>query len=149
MDADSHFADGTTFGGIDKVIAVTDTGLDLGLLHDMHPAFQDRVLDPISVGRQGQADDPHGHGTHVSGSVLGNSLAAQGEGELSGTAPAARLVLQSLLNENQGLFSHNHYPLGELLLGPYHNNKARIYNNSWGGQMVRLPAAVLRRVHGD
>ena len=48
-------------------------------------------------------DDPHGHGTHVAGSVLGDGNSPTMGGAIQGTAPKAKLVLQSTLDCGGGL----------------------------------------------
>src|SRR6185295_19835275 len=79
-----------------EIVAVADTGLD-----DTHPDFQGRVAGIVARGRPGDSSDPHGHGTHVSGSVLGDGSASNGA--VQGSAPRARLFFQSLLDKNGGL----------------------------------------------
>lgn len=88
--------------------------------------------------------DPHGHGTHVAGSILGqnpanavdcaNFTTPGGNTDLDGTAPGAKLVMQetgsnlAYLNTQGG--------------NPYHAantayaNGARLHSNSWGGGCV-------------
>jgi subtilisin family serine protease len=83
-------------------VAVADTGFDKGSITNVHPAFKGRVKKLYALGRPGKKDDPDGHGTHVAGSVLGDGLSST-EGPVRGTAPKARLVLQSVLDENDGL----------------------------------------------
>jgi hypothetical protein len=78
-------------------VAVADTGFDTGSRINVHPAFKGRVKKLYGLGRPGISDDPHGHGTHVAGSVLGDGVSAT-EGNIRGTAPKARLVLQSILD---------------------------------------------------
>ena len=55
-----------------------------------HPDFAGRIKQKIARGRPGATDDPHGHGTHVAGSVLGSGLSAGGS--FKGIAPAAELA---------------------------------------------------------
>jgi hypothetical protein len=109
--------------GAGQIVAVADTGLD-----DQHPDFQGRVVGLVALGRPGDATDPHGHGTHVAGSVLGSGAASAGLHR--GVAPAASLYFQSLLDAN---FKLGGLPLdlGDLFADAYQNN-ARIHNNSWG-----------------
>jgi serine protease AprX len=109
--------------GAGQIIGVADTGLDEG-----HPDFQGRIAGVIARGRSGDASDPHGHGTHVSGSVLGDGNASGGS--LRGAAPGAKLFFQSLLDA-QGELGGLPLDLGELFDEAYQNG-ARIHNNSWG-----------------
>lgn len=60
------------FQGEGQTVLVGDTGFDLGDETDCLPAFKDRVVKLWALGRPGKSDDPHGHGTHVAGSVLGD-----------------------------------------------------------------------------
>ena len=107
-----------------------DTGFDKGSLTNVHPAFANRVQKLYALGRSGKSNDPHGHGTHVAGSVLGDGHAA-GHGDVKGTAPAAKLVLQSVLDSSGGLrgLPAN---LKKLFEQTYINDGARIHTNSWG-----------------
>jgi serine protease AprX len=109
--------------GDGQIIAIADTGLD-----DKHPDFQDRIIGLVSLGRNGDSSDPHGHGTHVAGSVLGDGTASGGV--LRGSAPGARLFFQSILDSQGGLGG---LPLNlEDLFEEAYQAGARIHNNSWG-----------------
>jgi len=111
------------FDGAGQIVAVADTGID-----DQHPDFAGRLAPPIALGRPGRADDPHGHGTHVAGSILGDGKASNGS--LKGVAPAAKLYFQSLLDSGGGLGG---LPLDLAdLFEPAYQAGARIHNNSWG-----------------
>ena len=83
--------------GAGEIVVVADTGFDKGSTTNVHPAFKGRVKKLYALGRPGRKDDPDGHGTHVAGSVLGNGVSTS-EGAVRGTAPMAKLVLQSVLD---------------------------------------------------
>ncbi|KFZ01540.1 hypothetical protein V500_00717 [Pseudogymnoascus sp. VKM F-4518 (FW-2643)] len=116
--------DGITFRGQDQIIAVADTGLD-----STHPAFRGRILAKHALGRPGLTDDRDGHGTHACGSVLGNSTNANGV-TIQGTAPEARLVIQSIGDAKGGLGGIP--PHLDKLFGEAYTDGARVHNNSWG-----------------
>jgi len=127
--------------GDGQVVAVADTGFDMGKTDDTHPAFTGRVAKLYALGRTNDASDPNGHGTHVSGSVLGDGVMADGT-VVQGTAPKARLILQSIggppfadpkSGEKQaqnltGLPNDLH----DLFTPPYRDDGARVHSNSWG-----------------
>lgn len=117
------------FRGTGQVVAVCDTGFDLGSTTDVHGSFGNRVKRLYPLGRT-NADDPHGHGTHVAGSVLCEGT-VQDYGTISGAAPAASLVLQSVLDAGGGLGGLPS-DLNSLFRDPYDNDEARVHNNSWG-----------------
>jgi serine protease AprX len=110
--------------GKGEIVGIADTGIDAG-----HQDFSGRILKSIPRGRPGPGltDDPHGHGTHVAGSIAGSGAAASGS--YKGTAPATELVVQSLLDAKGGLSVPVDY--GELLDEAYKAG-VRIHNNSWG-----------------
>ena len=109
----------------------------LGSTTNVHPAFTGRVVKLMPFGRPGKADDPDSHGTHVCGSVLGNGNSASMGGVIQGTAPKAKLMVQSLLDSTGGLGGipndlHD-------LFAPAYNDKARVHTNSWGSTIPGLP----------
>lgn len=112
-----------TQDGTGQIVAVADTGID-----DQHPDFQGRIAGKVALGRPNDASDPHGHGTHVSGSVLGDGTASNGK--IRGVAPQAHLFFQSLLDAN-GKLSGLPLDLNDLFDGAFQAG-ARIHNNSWG-----------------
>lgn len=130
---------GTEFQGDGEFVAVADTGFDIGRKNDVHSAFTGRVSRLYALGRPGRSCDPDGHGTHVCGSVLGDGNSAAMGGDIRGTAPGAKLVMQSLLDRRNGLggIPSNLY---DLFLPPYRDDQsqaedrapARIHTNSWG-----------------
>jgi serine protease AprX len=137
LDADVRL-NGTRFRGEGQVVAVADTGFDKGSTTDVHPAFKDRVARLYALGRPGKANDPHGHGTHVAGSVLGDGQSTSMGGAIEGTAPEATLVLQSTLDSIGGLRGIP-ADLHDLFEPPYDNDDARVHTNSWGTTIPGLP----------
>lgn len=109
--------------GTGQIVAVADTGID-----DQHPDFQGRIVGKIARGRPNDASDPNGHGTHVSGSILGDGSASLGK--FKGVAPKATLFFQSLLDGN-GKLGGLPIDLNDLFDEAYKAG-ARIHNNSWG-----------------
>lgn len=116
------------YDGTGQVVGVCDTGLDTGKNDStMHLDFQGRIDALYALGRS-TSDDPHGHGTHVAGSVLGNG--ARSGGTIKGMAPNARLVFQSVLDSSGGLGGLPN-DLNDLFSQAW-NAGARIHTNSWG-----------------
>ncbi|OAQ95520.1 KP-43 peptidase, serine peptidase, MEROPS family S08A [Purpureocillium lilacinum] len=130
----------TTYTGKDQIVVIADTGFDEGRKEDCHPAFTNRVVDLVSVGRKrsGKTNDYDGHGTHVAGSVLGSHTSAKMGGAIKGTAPEALMVMQSLLDTRGGLdvganlWDLFQPPYGKEYDEPFNQHKARIATNSWG-----------------
>jgi serine protease AprX len=129
LNADQAQAGGA-MQGEGQIVCVADTGFDTGATDDVHPAFEGRVLRLYALGRD-TASDPDGHGTHVCGSVLGDLTADDGT-IIRGTSPAARLVMQSVLDPDGGLGGLP-VDLHDLFLPPYRDDGARVHTNSWGG----------------
>lgn len=111
-----------TFRGHDEIIAVTDTGLD-----SSHPALTNRILVAYTLGRPGQTNDIEGRGTHVCGSVLGDSTDVNGL-TIQGTAPEARLVIQSISDRNGGLGGTLVHL--DTLFAQAYNDDARVHGTS-------------------
>jgi serine protease AprX len=110
--------------GAGQIVAVADTGLDTGKNDTtMHESFRGKINAIYSWGRTGNASDPHGHGTHVAGSVLGNA-------SFKGMAPSANLVFQSIMDASGGLGG---LPTDlKTLFSQAWSAGARIHTNSWG-----------------
>lgn len=114
--------------GTGQVVAVADTGLDTGDISNLHTDFMGRVKNAYALGRASSWSDPHGHGTHVCGSVLGDGTASGGK--YRGIAHGAQLVMQSVLDSGGGLGGLPS-DLNVLFLQAY-TNGARVHSNSWG-----------------
>ena len=97
----------TNIDGAGEIVAICDTGFDIGTTTPAHPDFVGRVKSiksyPITSdfaeyirnpgGDDGAADLDSGHGTHVTGSVLGDgtaSAALAGQAPIRGIAHKAR-----------------------------------------------------------
>jgi hypothetical protein len=115
----------TTFAetGKDQIIAVADTGI-----YEEHPDLSGRIEGTVAWGRTNNTTDPHGHGTHVAGTIVGNGSASNGL--IKGIAPGAKLFFQSLLDDNN-LVCDLKLKLPDLLKEAY-EQQARIMNISWG-----------------
>jgi hypothetical protein len=127
--------------GAGQIVAVADTGLDLGNPSTIHPDFQNRVVKGYCLGRPSPCDwsDQNGHGTHVAGSVLGSGKASGSDPaahqypatSFAGVAPEARLVMQSI-EDAGGSLGGIPDDTGDLMRQTYADG-ARIHTNSWGG----------------
>lgn len=142
LQADALFTS-TGYQGASQMVCVADTGFDQGVAdHDssfkVHPAFAGRVEHLVSLWITGDSKDPVGHGTHVCGSVCGSGIYAdfvQGKDIcVKGTAPAAKLMVQSMSTYSDSLkrwILKAPADLSSLFSVPY-NLGIRIHNNSWG-----------------
>lgn len=114
--------------GAGQIIGHADTGLDSGDTNTIHPDFVGRVLHAFALGRSNDWSDTHYHGTHTAASILGTGAAS--DGQFRGTAPAAKLVHQSVANSANQLTGLP-ADLNDLFQPPYDLN-ARIHADSWG-----------------
>lgn len=151
---------GLQLSGAGEVIAICDTGLDTGKADNVHEDFAGRVVAiksyPITTywknwifnpgADDGAADSDSGHGTHVTGSALGNGAAsAQGPVQIRGHAHGAKLVFQAIEQEmdwRPGVppeYGDSRFALAGLpatlapLFSYAYAQGARIHSNSWGG----------------
>ena len=123
--------------GTGQIVAVTDTGLDVqaSVQSNANPDFAAaRIIHGFSKHDMNPAcdandwSDQRGHGTHVSGTILGSGARSPAGQSFAGMAPGARLVveaggsgLECLDVSNTGYLA-NAYDAG-----------ARVQNASWGG----------------
>jgi PGF-pre-PGF domain-containing protein len=115
--------------GTNQTVAVADTGIDIGVNNEsMHADLRGRIIAIFDIVGDGAADVSSGHGTHVSGSVLGNGSLSGGQ--YAGMAPEAELVMQAIGNNSDSLY----LPSGGLeeLFQQAYDEGARIHTNSWG-----------------
>lgn len=135
------------YKGNNQLVTVADSGFDKGDAQNPHHDFIGRVEKLVAIGRASKTNDPHGHGTHVCGSVLGNGQSGSMGGKIQGTAPEAKLVMQSLISDNGTLFGNSSKTLVDLLADAYASG-SRVHTNSWGptwsaaGQIVYNNASI-------
>ncbi|MDP2217702.1 MAG: PGF-pre-PGF domain-containing protein [Methanolobus sp.] len=116
--------------GTGQIVAVCDTGLDTGNKNTVHEDVRGRILEIIDYSKDG-ALDYAGHGTHVSGSLIGNGYLSSGD--YKGTAPGAKLVFQAAQKDTDSTASMSAIPenLSRMFQDAY-DVEARIHSNSWG-----------------
>jgi serine protease AprX len=114
--------------GKDQIIAIADTGLDLGEKEKLSKDFLNFKEGFVwGLGETGWADVV-GHGTHVMGSVGG--VGAESQKIISGSATGATLIMQSVWSSQEQTLTVPD-DLAELFKQAY-NQGARIHTNSWG-----------------
>jgi hypothetical protein len=111
--------------GKGEIIGVADTGIDMD-----HPDLKSKIMGVVAWGRKetNNTSDPHGHGTHVTGSIVGDGTASGGK--IKGMAPGAKVFFQSLMDD-AGTLANFDLKLQELFKEAY-DHGVRIHNNSWG-----------------
>lgn len=115
--------------GRGQIIAIADTGLDIGINNEsMSADFYGRIIAIQDIAGDG-AEDLQGHGTHVTGSALGNGSLSGGQ--YKGVAPEAQLVFQAISNAYGNLIVPEDNVSS--LFEPAYELGARIHSNSWGG----------------
>lgn len=126
--------------GAGQVVALADTGLDVGNMNDLSADFSGRVLAVHLLGEDKESwSDSVGHGTHVAGSIAASGALSGSrpeahayEGSLAGVAPEASLVVQAFdidatTGEIFGLPDNLN-----ALFQPAYDDGARVHSNSWG-----------------
>jgi serine protease AprX len=111
------------YQGEGQLVGVADTGIDVN-----HPDLRDQIHKVVALGRPGDPSDPNGHGTHVSGSIVGNGKSSNGL--IKGLAPKAKLFFQSVMDA-EGYLGGLPLDLRDLFQQAY-DEGVRIHNNSWG-----------------
>ncbi|HEY8269595.1 MAG TPA: S8 family serine peptidase [Pseudobdellovibrionaceae bacterium] len=116
------------YKGRNQVVAMADTGLDMGE-NQLTGDFKDAVLKGYIFGLFSKAwDDPMGHGTHVAGSILGRGTASGGK--IRGGAYEASLIPEAMwspMMKNLTVPSK----IQDLFSKAYADG-ARVHSNSWG-----------------
>jgi len=121
--------------GSGEIVGVADSGLDNGVNDaTMLADFAGRIVNiraTVNKAAFGVANgaDLNNHGTHVSGSILGDG--SNSNGNIAGMAPAAQVTMLSMGPNNGSGLS---VPL-DLYTGIFqdaYTDGARLHNNSWG-----------------
>ncbi len=126
MNFNSAWERGLTGQG--QVAAIADTGVDTGSISSLHPDLT-QVKGGFAIGMGSTSwEDPQGHGTHVSGSVV--SSGAGSEGRIRGGASGAEFYVVGLWSPimNNLYFS----PDFQKIAGSAFERGARVHSNSWG-----------------
>lgn len=128
--------------GENEIGALADSGLDNGVNDAfMHDDFKGRIVSitDVSIGASTSPDDESGHGTHVSGTALGdgtmsgsNTEAKAYEGSYAGVAPKAGLVFQAIGSDVGGSSVFPPFPYSSGMFQPAYNLGARFHSDSWG-----------------
>eukprot|EP00698_Gefionella_okellyi_P022927 TRINITY_DN7693_c0_g1_i1.p2 TRINITY_DN7693_c0_g1~~TRINITY_DN7693_c0_g1_i1.p2 ORF type:complete len:1029 (-),score=261.30 TRINITY_DN7693_c0_g1_i1:3301-6387(-) len=128
--------------GQGQVVAVADTGLDMTSCFFSDPAVN-LTLGVVNMNArkvvlyQNIADGLNvqdAHGTHVAGSIAGNTTTAT-LANYNGMAPAAKIAFQDIhigSNSEANSLTVPSDLYNGLFLFPYVNASARIHSNSWG-----------------
>lgn len=147
MDVEDVWARGIRGEG--QIASASDTGLSTGVLATLHKDYGEqgsatnplRVLKGYALGRATWDDDQSidgGHGTHTSGSIVGNGFRSGAtpstntfpSTSVTGTAPKAQFVFQSIMDSGGGLGGIP-ADLNTLFQQTY-DDGARVHSNSWG-----------------
>jgi hypothetical protein len=124
--------------GAGQIVAVLDSGLDVGMTPALSPDFAGRIVATHLISAGGDIADQNGHGTHVAGSVAGAGVQSgaitathQYSGSFAGVAPEAGLVIQAFEADQTGQtfgLGPDYYPLYDQAYA----DGARLHSNSWG-----------------
>jgi subtilisin family serine protease len=126
LNADSFYSKGMTGEG--QVVAVADTGLDTGDVNTLNADFQGQLKVGLAMGLGGSSwGDPEMHGTHVSGSILGNGH--NSNNLIRGGAYGAQLVMMGMWSD---IMNNIMPPTLDKLYQAGYDNGARIQSDSWG-----------------
>lgn len=120
--------------GEGQIVALADSGLDIGRMDDIHPDLRNtpgkmpKVVLLKSWSGRDVPDDPDGHGTHMAATIAGTGAASNGK--FRGVAPGASIYFQAILNKDgEPELPKN---LADLFL-PAYSAGARVHVDGWGG----------------
>jgi len=131
---DAAIANNNVCKGNGQILCVADAGLDKGSDTDVHKAFTGQFKQLYSWGRSEceTSDELDGNGNHVCGSVLEKGKHTS-QGLIEGTAPADKLIVQSLFSGFDELNQPRLGGIPKINLAPLFDQayeaRARIYSN--------------------
>jgi subtilisin family serine protease len=131
MNFDAAYARGYTGHG--QIASMADTGLDTGDASTIHQDFTGRVNSGLIFGLYSKSwEDPMGHGTHVSGSIMGSGQASGRK--LRGAAYDSSIVVESLWSP---MLSGLSVPtdMNDMFNQAYATG-TRVHSDSWGSAAV-------------
>lgn len=127
MNFDAVWSQG--FSGAGQIASMADTGLDTGALSTIAADFQGAIQDGLIAGVGAKSwNDPMGHGTHVSGSIVGRGVTSHGA--IKGGAYSAAYYPEGMWSPL--LDNLTVPPKLNKLFDPAYNKGARVHSNSWG-----------------
>ncbi|MEI7643668.1 MAG: S8 family serine peptidase [Chloroflexales bacterium] len=121
--------------GTGQIVAVTDTGLDRS--DSLSADFGGRIAATFTPQQMDGTcittdwSDQDGHGTHVSGSILGSGVLSPAGISFAGVAPGAQLVVEAVINSSSSQ-SLDCLPTDSSYLQKAYDAGARVQNASWG-----------------
>ena len=128
MDFESAYAMGLTGEG--QVVGISDTGLDSGSLDSILDDFKSQIVKGYTLGLFSRSwQDPQGHGTHTSGSIVGSGVSSSGK--LRGGAYGAKLIMEGMWSPLLGNISIP--PDFDKIFGVLRrDDNVHVHSNSWG-----------------
>jgi subtilisin family serine protease len=121
--------------GAGQIVAVTDTGLDRS--DSLSADFSGRIAAAFTPQQMDSScattntSDYEGHGTHVSGSILGSGALSPTGFSFAGVAPGAKLVVESV-SSSTAAGALDCLPNDASFLQKAYDAGARVQNASWG-----------------
>jgi thermitase len=145
IDIDAPEAYGVSPGSPSVIVAVVDTGIDLGdpdlvgrlwtnPVNDAVGGFPNDIHGWNFVSNDNDVQDDNGHGTHVSAIIAAQANNSYG---IAGVAPGVQLMPLKFLDQNGNGTTAN--AVSAIYYAVQHG--AKVINASWGGQQFYGPLA--------
>jgi len=124
INAKAAWDDGITGEGVK--IGVIDTGVDQN-----HPDLVGKILLQKDFTSEKDNIDHNGHGTHVSGTIVGGNAS----GRAIGVAPGAKIIMAKVLDKSGSGYTEDLLAAMEWMIdpdgNPATNDAPRVVSNSW------------------